>query len=625
MPKSKLDFKMAVGQIDTTDEIEARLSKMVACIDRARKGGAKMIVFPEMATAKKYLWGDDWEYDSFIREITDANEKIREASKGIICIWGSVRADWDRIGEDGRVRKYNAVLIAQDGHWVTNGRLNGWMPKTNLPEYRFFDDKRHFYPAAKLAAELEETLFSFLRPFPVTIDGEKLSIGLTVCEDIWEDEYDVKPAQWYGKKGVDLLICVSQSPWTVDKWKARDKMLQRRAKDVMCPILYVNSVGLQNNAKNLVWFDGGSCFMGADGKMKWTAPSNREDLSIFFPSAVIQKPNVLRHVEGIKEKYDATIAAMIEFYKGYKRVIIGLSGGIDSAVALAMHVKALGAERVLAVNMPTKFNSWTTRSLAEKCAKNFGVEYRVVSVQEKFEASLRQVAEAGYSNPSDFDCQNEQARLRGSTLAFIAANEATKLGGRTGFTCNGNKTEVALNYFTLYGDGAGCSAFLAGYWKGEVYELAHHINGLAGRDMIPRGIIDIVPSAELSATQNVDEGKGDPIFYPFHDKLLKAFLVPRWDPEVIIRLAIQGTLEEKLGCASGTIKKYFPSRQHLIVSIEWAWREFAYAGKRHMLPPAFVTDRREFGFDYRQTIDSAHFTKRYQDLLFQYLFQQVLA
>ena len=310
---------------------------------------------------------------------------------------------------------------------------------------------------------------------------------------------------------------------------------------------------------------------------------------------------------------------MRDFYSDYKRVVIGLSGGIDSAVSLAMHVRALGADRVLAINMPTEFNSKTTKSLAALCAKNFGVEYKVVSIQEDYETRLRTLARTGYPNPNDFDRQNEQARIRGNVLADISACEATRLSGRVGFTCNGNKTEVALNYFTLYGDGAGCSAFFADYWKGEMYELARYINERVGKEMVPQGIIDIVPSAELSATQNVDEGKGDPIFYPYHDKLLQSFTDKRWDPTNILQELALGRLDEALGCARGTVKNYFKTPEAFIKDLEWAWGQYSYEGKRHMLPPGFLASRHGFGFDRRDTIADGYFTDEYLHLKEMYL------
>jgi NAD+ synthase (glutamine-hydrolysing) len=264
--------------------ISASISRTFCATSNARKAqGAKIIIFPELSTSG-YLLSDRWEDDGFIKEIEEANEQIRLASVGIIVVWGSVKADREKIGEDGRVRKYNAVFIAQDGFWVPNLYLHGWVPKTNLPKYRMFDDARHFYPAAKLAAELGVELEDMLRPFLVTVDTVMVLLALFVCEDIWEDEYNTKISQIYAKHKADFGIDVSHSPWTFEKWHARDGMLKRRAKDIGCPILYVNSVGLQNNAKNFVWFDGNSALINKQGEFVWRAPQNEAGLYLVNPA-----------------------------------------------------------------------------------------------------------------------------------------------------------------------------------------------------------------------------------------------------------------------------------------------------------------------------------------------------
>jgi NAD+ synthase (glutamine-hydrolysing) len=267
--------------------------------------------------------------------------------------------------------------------------------------------------------------------------------------------------------------------------------------------------------------------------------------------------------------------------------------------------------------MPTQFNSQTTRALAKICAVNFRVTYRVVPIQKLYELQVATLLQdMGYESMPTLVKENIQARIRGQQLASIAAME----GGV--FTNNGNKTEMALNYFTLYGDGAGAASFLGDLWKGQVYELANLVNDKAGYDKIPRGIIAIPPSAELSEGQNVDEGKGDPIFYPYHDALLRAFMEWRWDPAMILVCAIAGTLENDLGCVAGTINRFFPSRQAFVDNLEWAWRQYNIEFKRVQLPPVFLASKRAFGFDRRETIADAYFVSGYEDVRSEYLNQR---
>jgi NAD+ synthase (glutamine-hydrolysing) len=611
MKRTRLNFPIAVAQMRCLPgNVRQNLVTILAHIAGAKQRGAKLVVFPELATSG-YLLGDRWEDDSFIREIEQANETIRKASVGLTVVCGSVRVDRDRIGEDGRVRKYNAALIASDGKWVSNGVLHGWIPKTNLPKYRIFDDARHFYPATKLVTEMERLdvthLWQLLRPFHITVDGVEVKLGLAVCEDLWEDEYFAKPSQIYGMHEVDVLIDISQSPWTHKKWHARDAMLLKRSQDAGAPILYVNSVGLQNNTKNLVWFDGNSAFINEKGQFRWRAPQHDSGLYMLDPANLPDPDMVRGHDSSIKEIYDALIHMIREYFGGFPRVVDGLSGGIDSAVMLALLVEALGADRVIAINMPTRFNSGTTQDLARKCAKNFRVEYRVVPIEGLFAAQYNALCQAGFE-PPPLAQENIQARIRGNILASIAQCE----GGV--FTCNGNKTEVALNYFTLYGDGAGAAAFLADLWKGQIYELARFINERAGYDIIPQGIIDIVPSAELSKEQNVDEGKGDPIFYPYHDQLLRMFIEQRWDPTKVLESLLNSTLGHDIGCDFCAVVEHFKTREALVENLEWAWRQYNIEWKRGQLPPVPVDGKRAFGFDRRDTIAPAYFGEEYYRL-----------
>ncbi len=605
-----------VAQMSSTPaNLRANLQKMLSIIETAKATGASLVVFPELATSG-YVLGDRWENDEFIAEIEEVNDAIRRASahrRPFTVIWGSIMAHWHEIGEDGRVRKFNAAFIASNGEWLHNGALRGWIPKTNLPKYRIFDDARHFYPAEKLATQMGLKLEELLKPFYVWVGDVGYNIALTVCEDLWEDEYATKPSRIYAKQDVDLMVDISCSPWTFEKWKARERMLRNRVADSGVPILYVNAVGLENNTKNLIWFDGDSAYINEQGEFLWRGTQHKESLFMVRFGA-LSKPLKPRESTGITEIYQALIAGIQVFFEPFDRVIIGLSGGIDSAVMAALLAKALGPAKVLAFNMPTQFNSKTTKNLALECAANLRIDYRIESIQPLYEEHLQTLRRFGYANPKSITRENIQARIRSaSILAAIAQEE------NGAFTCNGNKTEMALNYFTLYGDGAGAAAFLADLWKEQIYELARLINEQEGSELIPAGIIQVVPSAELSDEQAVDEGKGDPIFFPYHDKLLRAFTEWRWDPTTVLTYACTGQLEAKLQCAPGVLRKYFKNRTDFIENLEWAWRQYSREFKRGQTPPVFMTSRRAFGFDRRDTIREAYFTDDYYRLREEYL------
>lgn len=599
-------------------------TKILGHIKDARNDGVKLVVFPEMAVPG-YLLGDEWEHEAFLRECEDCGKELCAASQGLIAIFGSVGVDWQKRNEDGRVRKYNALFVAEDGHF--NGPLNGpykFVIKALHPNYREFDDSRHFFDLRKLAQEQR-------RPLEEMVSPVKTSIGLlacALCEDAWDADYSFSPLDTLSKCHAQLFINISSSPFTMNKNHKRIRLFAAHAAKLNRPLVYVNNVGVQNNGKTVFTFDGASCVHDSHGnQLLCGSPFEETSKTFDIPlteSARFGEPINLKE-DGIAELYKAIDYGTRKFMDlcGVTKVTVGISGGIDSAVVAAIYRQILPPENILLVNMPGKFNSATTRGLAAELAYNLGAFYAELPIQESVDVTRKQIDQLVTRNVAGnlerkleltgFMMENVQARDRSARL--LAAVSAA-FGGV--FTCNANKSEMTVGYSTLYGDLAGYFANISDLWKMEVYGLAKYLNEVVyKRNVIPQGCIDVTPSAELSEAQNVDEGKGDPLIYPYHDCLFKSW-VERWDratPEEILNWYADGTLEEKLGYKS-RIRDLFKDDAAFIADLERWWGQYQGMGlaKRIQAPPVLAVKRRAFGFDHREAQMGTRYTRKYQEL-----------
>ena len=413
-------------------------------------------------------------------------------------------------------------------------------------------------------------------------------------EDMWED--------------MDLRVNTIPNPFSIKRTFPIDNLHCR-----IRPMISVGCVGIQNTGKTIYTFDGQSAIYNSRGELVQIAEPFKECLNFVKLEEIDKMPALeMPEVSDIEKIYLALHYGVKEFLSqiGMKKVVIGVSGGIDSAVAAALYVQVVGAENVYLVNMPSKFNSSTTKNLSEQLANNLGCKYFVVPIQESVDWTVKQLEERGIE-VSSFVKENIQARDRSSRiLAAIAAS----IGGV--FTCNANKAETTVGYATLYGDEAGFLSALADLWKFQVYDLARYMNEkIYKREVIPQGIIDIVPSAELSTAQNVDEGKGDPLKYPYHDYLFRAFVEKYLTPEDILKLYVSGELEKEIGCQEGLVKKYFPTTRAFIEDLERWWRQFTGIGiaKRIQSPPILAVTNHPFGARL-ESQNGVHFTKKYLEL-----------
>ncbi len=592
-------IKVAVVQMEVIPGMpDINFEKIIGQIKKARDNGNKIVIFPEMAV-EGYLIGDEWENNGLIKNLMEFNEKIREESEGITVIWGNVWADLEKTGEDDRTRKYNAALIAQDKKWLSNGVFEGYTLKTLLPKYREFDDERYFYSMMKLANEKRINVEELLKPFEVKIDDQKIKIGLTLCEDMWWENYSVNPTEILVKNGAELIVNISASPWTWRKNNKRHEVVRKLLLKNPVNFVYCNNVGIQNNGKNIFLFDGGSTVYNPDGTIMATAkPYTEEILEINLADKKVIFEEENSEEKDTQELYNGLIYGLKKFFEqiGIKKAVIGISGGIDSAVSASLLVVALGKENVMGINMPSKFNSDLTKNAAEELAINLGIEYKIIPIQESVDKTAEQLKSAGFG-VNEIILENIQARDRGSR---ILAGVAACVGGV--IINNSNKTELALGYTTLYGDMNGAICPLGDLYKWEVYKLGEYINKISQKELIPKEIFEIVPSAELSDKQDVTMGKGDPILYPYHDKLVRSLVEFRKDPSEILEWYDSNVIEKEMKLEKGLVKKYFKNRNEFKKDLEEKWRLFKLSYfKRIQAPPIIAVSRRAFGYDLRES------------------------
>lgn len=646
-------FTVGMAQMEVFPGEPARNARaMLEIMAAARGSGIDLLVFPEMCLPG-YLLGDMWERPAFLRECEAWTRAVTEATAGgPAAVFGTVIVDWDRKGEDGRPRKYNGYVAAQGGKALRHpglGRPYGI--KTLLPNYREFEESRHFQDTRKLAQETGRPLEDLLAPMSLKLGGRAVRTAVTLCEDGWDEDYAQKPLEILGRKGCDLILNLSCSPYTQGKHQKRHRVFSAHAARHAVPLFYVNAVSLQNNAKTLFTFDGRSTAYGSDGavigalpayaraveavRLEWAGSSGAARLAaVIAPDAPAPRvpdglpPSLPERISEIHQALRYGAEAYLRQI-GAARVVIGISGGIDSAVAAALYREFLPPQDILLVNMPSRHNSATTRNLSATLAANLGCLYAEVPIEDSVALTRSQVdgLEARSADGlhsvrialGPLALENVQARDRSSRiLAALCSGFGAAGGGGAVFACNANKAELTVGYSTLYGDLGGFLALIGDLWKGEVYALGRRLNESYGREVIPEGIFSIVPSAELSADQAVDEGKGDPLAYPYHDRLFFAF-VQRWNratPEEILAWYAEGTLNRNLGVEGLDAQALFPDASAFVRDLEKWWDLYngMAVAKRVQAPPVLAVSSRAFGFDHREALGRPFYSTRYLEL-----------
>jgi NAD+ synthase (glutamine-hydrolysing) len=493
-------MKVALAQINpTVGDLAGNQAKILAAYRRGVEAGAEVVVLPELAVTG-YPPRDLLLKKSFIAGNLAVLEQLAAATGPAALLVGYVGENPNRPGREVT----NSVALLQ------NGKIAATRAKSLLPTYDVFDEDRYFEPAQENQ--------------PVPFDGGKL--GLTVCEDIWNDEdfwperrYRHNPPLELAAAGARILFNVSASPWHAGKEETRYRMLQSMASKSGCPVLFCNQAG----GNDELIFDGGSLAFNGAGELIAQGAMFAEDFVMVDTEA---KAGITRARRSDEENiHDALVLGLRDYLHkcGFKSAVLGLSGGIDSALVACLAAEALGRENVRGVSLPSQFSSAGSLDDARVLAGNLGISYEVIPIQSAFVTLKQELLPAFGGRPEDTTEENIQARLRGVILMALSNKFGSLL------LTTGNKSELAVGYCTLYGDMCGGLAVISDVPKTMVYRLAKWIN--RAKEIIPASSITKAPSAELRPNQT-DQDSLPP--YDVLDAILDAYVVQGKTPGEIV-------------------------------------------------------------------------------------------
>ena len=533
---------IALAQLNLiVGDVTGNTKKILDYVTRARDElRADLVVFPELAICG-YPPEDLLFHAGLLRRVDEALDEICRSVKGTAILVGFPEYSNDKI--------YNACAVFQNGDILARYR------KHLLPNYRVFDEERYF------TAGKEAAVFS--------LNGVR--IGLNICEDVWRPG----PVAVAKAAGAEFIIAINGSPYELESQSKREDVARQRVQETRLPVVYLNMVGGQDE----LVFDGGSFVMDADGEIAFRAKPFREGLHRVVmkatASGVVPEPgDVEPRMSTEQSVYKALVTGTRDYVEknGFPGVILGLSGGVDSALILAIACDAIGAERVSTVMMPFRYTSTMSQEDAAAEAAEFGVQYNVIPIEPMYEATVKQLAKVFEGGKEDATEENIQARCRGMLLMAISNKTGLML------LTTGNKSEMAVGYATLYGDMAGGFAPIKDCSKSLVYRLARYRNTVS--QVIPERVITRPPSAELKANQRDSDSLPaydvlDPILAAFIEKDLSVDEITElgFDRDVVLRVL------------------------ELVKRSEY---------KRRQAPPGIRISGRAFGRDWRYPITSGY-------------------
>ena len=513
-------LRLALAQINPhVGDIEGNTRKILEYIDKATKSKVDVIAFPELSVTG-YPPEDLLLKKHFVQSNLKACEIIAAHTQDITTIFGFVDSD---------EKRYNAAAVSHQGEIV------GTYRKIHLPNYGVFDEKRYF------ASGKDCSIF---------VVGEA-KIGINICEDIW---YENGPTRLQKEAGANLIVNINGSPFSIGKKKQREGIIGQRIKENNIPIAYVNMVGGQDE----LVFDGASLILDENGEIlargnqftedliicdidikttihdsQKTSNSSRYGTSTIFVSRPNHKnrkninPKVKPPMSDMNEIYQALVLGTKDYVNkcGFNKVLVALSGGIDSSLVAAIATDALGPENVVGISMPSKFSSSGSETDAQKLADNLGIQLQTVPIEQSFETMEKTLKPQFAGTEWGTAEENIQSRIRGNLIMALS----NKFGWLVLTT--GNKSEMAVGYATIYGDMAGGFAVIKDVPKMMVYELCHHLNNSSEKELIPKSVIEKPPSAELRHDQKDSDSLPD---YKILDPILEAYIEKQFSYEEIV-------------------------------------------------------------------------------------------
>jgi NAD+ synthase (glutamine-hydrolysing) len=540
-------MKIALAQLNYhTGNFKSNTDKIIEAIEKAKSQQVDLIVFAELCIPG-YPARDFLEFKDFIAQCEESVITIASHCENIAAILGSPTINPDIQGKD----------LFNSAYFLANGIIQAVRHKTLLPNYDVFDEYRYFEPNIQFQN--------------VTYKGYK--IALTICEDLWNINhnplYVANPMEELIKDKPDLMINIAASPFSYNQHLTRKQVLVDNARAYHLPLFYVNHIGAQTE----LIFDGGSLVLNAEGAVVDELNYFDRDFRVYDLEKIRNfeiVPNRPKTYDKIELIHDALVLGLCEYFSklGFKKAILGMSGGIDSAIVLALAVKALGAENVRAVMMPSKFSSEHSITDSLKMCSTLKVEHEIISI-EKAVASFEETLSSNFKGlPFDVTEENMQARCRAVILMALSNKFGYILLNTS------NKSELAVGYGTLYGDMCGGLSVIGDVYKTQIFELARFIN--RETEIIPENIINKPPSAELRPDQKDSDSLPD---YALLDSILYKYIEERLGPKEIIALG----LDEQ------TVRKVLR-----LVNIN----EY----KRHQTPPILRVSSKAFGMGRRVPI-----------------------